>query len=85
MPQYDLHVLCPDCGGFHGARVRVSLAETFDVRRVSDVYHGKVPLEFQPSITEMRCSITHNSVKLERADLMVLVLRGRWTLACSGR
>jgi hypothetical protein len=85
MPQYDLHVLCPDCGGFHGARVRVSLAETFDVRRVSDVYDGKVPLEFQLSTAEMRCSITHNPVDRERPDLMVLVLRGRWTLACSGR
>jgi hypothetical protein len=72
MPFYDLHVLCSECESFHDALVRVSRGEVFEVRRVSDLYDGKIPLEFYPSTTNMRCPVTGKPVKQERADMMVL-------------
>jgi hypothetical protein len=77
MPQYDLHVLCPQCGGFHDALARVTLDATFDVRRVSDVYQGNIPLQFYQAISQIRCSTTDKPVKREDPDMMVLVAVGR--------
>jgi hypothetical protein len=77
MPQYDLHVLCSDCGRFHDARHRVWLAESFDVRCVTDLYPGQVPDEFHQAIGQMLCPTSKQPVRQTRADLMVLVAEGR--------
>ena len=38
MPEYGLHIICPHCRAFHDACLRVSLDDSFEVLRVSDVY-----------------------------------------------
>ena len=77
MRQYDLHVLCADCGQFHNARHRVWLDESFDVRSVSDFYPIHVPHDFLQAIAEIPCPITGEAVRQTRADMMVLVAAGR--------
>lgn len=79
MPQYDLHVLCPQCGGFHDALTRVTLGATFDVRRVSDVYQGNVPLQFYQAVAQIHCATTDKPVEQENPDMMVLVAAGKWS------
>ena len=78
MPQYDLHILCPDCGDFHDALVRVTLDDAFDVRRVSDIFQQAIPLEFYQAIAQIHCPATENPVKQEKPDMMVLVAVERW-------
>jgi hypothetical protein len=80
MPEYDLHVVCPHCQGFHDAFVRVSLEETFEVLRVSDVYHGDVPLYFYQAIAQISCSATNKHVNQSDPHMMVLAEVGRWSL-----
>jgi hypothetical protein len=77
MPQYDLHVLCADCGQFHNARHRVWLAESFDVRCVSDFYPLQAPDEFYQAIAQIFCPISREPVRQTRPDMMVLVAEGR--------
>ncbi len=72
MPQYDLHVRCPDCGNFHDALDRVTLGESFEVRRVGDVYDGNLPLEFYQAIAQIHCPSTDKPVKQQEPDMMVL-------------
>ncbi len=79
MPQYDLHILCPNCGNFHDALIRVALDESFDVRRVSDIYQQGIPLEFYQAIDQIRCSKTDRRVEQKMPELMVLVAIGRWS------
>jgi hypothetical protein len=79
MPQYDLYILCPNCGAFHDALTRTTLDATFDVRRVSDVYQGNVPLQFYQAIAQIHCSTTAKTVKREDPDMMVLVAVGKWS------
>lgn len=43
MPDYDLHVLCFECGNFHDVVMRVSLEKSFEVCVVSDIYDGEIP------------------------------------------
>jgi hypothetical protein len=78
MPQYDLHILCSNCGAFHDALDRVTLDATFDVRRVSDVYQGNVRPQFYQAIAQIHCSTTDKPVKQDNPDMMVLVAVGRW-------
>jgi hypothetical protein len=73
MPEYDLHILCRDCGGFHDTLVRVTLNHTFDVRRVSDIYPETIPLEFYQAIAQIHCSVTKKPVKPGNPDTMVFV------------
>ena len=80
MPQYDLHVLCTECNDFHDAFVRVTLNETFEVRRVSDVYKGNVPLVFYQAVSDIRCSKTQNRMNQRDTSLMVLAEVGSWSL-----
>ncbi len=79
MPQYDLHILCQDCGSFHDAFLRVTLDESFEVRRVSDVYPQGIPLEFYQAIAQIHCSKTDRRVEQKSPELMVLVAIGRWS------
>ena len=78
MPQYDLHILCPNCGKFHDAFTRVTLDESFDVRRVSDIYQRGMPLEFYQAIAQIHCFTTNKPVDQENPDMMVLVAIGKW-------
>ncbi len=80
MPEYDLHVVCPYCQGFHDAFVRVSLQEIFEVRCVSDVYQRNVPLHFYQAVAETRCPATDQFVNQIDAHMMVLAEVGRWSL-----
>jgi len=77
MPQYDLHILCPNCGKFHDALTRVTLDESFDVRRVSDTYQQGIPIEFYQAIAQIHCSKTGEQVEQKNPDMMVLVAIGR--------
>jgi len=79
MPRYDLYILCPDCGKFHDALARVTLDESFEVRRVSDIYQQAIPLEFHQAIAQIRCSKTDERVEQKNPDMMVLVAIGRWS------
>lgn len=79
MPDYDLHILCPDCGNFHDALTRITLDEPFDVRRVSDIYPQGIPLEFYQAVAQIHCSATDKLVNQENPDMMVLVAVGRWS------
>ena len=83
MPEYDLHVLCLECGSFHDALFRVSVEQTFDVRRVSDVYQEKVPLMFYQAIAGIQCPTTRETLKQENPEMMVLVAVGRKRLGAS--
>jgi hypothetical protein len=75
MPQYDLHILCHECGAFHDAFVRITLDHAFQVRRVSDIFQETIPLEFYQAIARIHCPTTENPVQ-ENPDLMVLVAVG---------
>ena len=77
MPEYDLHILCHDCGGFHDTLVRVTLNDTFDVRRVSDIYPQTIPLQFYQAIAQIHCSATKRPVKQGSPDTMVFVAANR--------
>jgi hypothetical protein len=77
MRQYDLHVLCADCGQFHDASHRVWLAESFDVRIVSDLYAMQPPDEFYKAIAQIICPRTGEPVRQTRPDMMVLVAEGK--------
>ena len=79
MPQYDLHILCPNCGKFHDALTRVTLDESFEVRRVSDIYQHGIPLEFHQAIAQIHCSKTDKPVEQKNPDMMVLAAIGRWS------
>jgi len=79
MPDYDLHILCPDCDAFHDALVRVTLDATFEVRRVSDIYQGNMPLQFYQAVAQIHCCATDKLVNQENPDMMVLVAAGRWS------
>jgi hypothetical protein len=76
MPQYDLHVLCLECGNFHDMLLRVSLDESFEVRNLSDVYDGKVPPEFYAAIAGQSCPKTKRLLSCQSPDQMVLVAVG---------
>jgi len=76
MPQYDLHILCHDCGDFHDAFVRVTLDDAFDVRQVSDIFPQAVPLEFYQAIAQIHCPTTEKPLKQQNPDMMVLVAVG---------
>jgi hypothetical protein len=76
MPQYDLHVLCLECGNFHDMLLRVSLEETFEVRNLSDIYNGKVPPEFYAAIAGQNCPKTRRLLSNQNPDQMVLVAVG---------
>jgi hypothetical protein len=76
MPQYDLHILCSDCGAFHDALVRINLDDAFQVRRVSDIFQETIPLEFYHAIAQIHCPTTENPVKQENPAMMVLVAVG---------
>jgi hypothetical protein len=77
MPQYDLHVLCPECGNFHDVLLRVSLEESFEVRNLSDIYGGKVPPEFYAATAGQRCPTDRKLISQRNTDQMVLVAVGR--------
>jgi len=77
MPQYDLHVLCPECGNFHDVLLRVSLEESFEVRNLSDIYGGKVPPEFYAAIAGQTCPTDRKLISQRNTDQMVLVAVGR--------
>jgi hypothetical protein len=78
MPKYDLHILCPNCGDFHDALTRVTLDESFEVLRVSDVYPQGIPPEFYQAVAQIHCSKTNKPVEHHNPDMMVLVAVGRW-------
>ncbi len=80
MPEYDLHVVCPHCQGFHDALVRVSLDESFEVLRVIDVYRGKGPLHFYQAVIQIHCPATDKPVNQKDPHMMVLAEVGRWSL-----
>jgi len=77
MPQYDLQILCHDCGSFHDALLRVTLDEAFEVRRVSDVYQHAIPLDFYQAIAQIHCPTTNKPVVHNKPDMMILVAVGR--------
>ena len=79
MPEYDLHVICPHCKDFHDAFLRISLDETFDVLRVSDVYKENVPPEFYQAASSVRCWATNKTGMETDPDMMVLAEVGRWS------
>ncbi len=78
MPQYDLHVLCSECGKFHDVLLRLSLEQSFEVRNVRDLYNGAVPPEFYAAIAEQECPVTRKPFRKPNPDLMVLVVVGGW-------
>src|SRR6266404_9549729 len=78
MPKYDLYILCRNCGNFHDALTRITLDESFDVRRVSDIYPQGIPLEFYQAVAQIHCSATNEPVEHDKPDMMVLVAAGRW-------
>ena len=80
MREYDLYVVCAHCRHFHDALLRVSLEKDSGVLRVSDVYHGDVPLYFYQAIAEISCSAVHKPVNQRDPHMMVLAEVGRWSL-----
>jgi hypothetical protein len=79
MPEYDLHVICPHCKAFHDAFVRVSLDETFEVLRVSDVYPTEVPAEFFRAASGVWCFALNKPATQTNPSMMVLAEAGRWS------
>jgi len=78
MPQYDLQILCSECGNFHDMLLRVSLEESFEVRNLSDIYNGKVPPEFYAAITGQTCPTTEKPISKQNPEHLVLVAVGKW-------
>lgn len=76
MPQYDLQILCSECGNFHDMLLRVSREESFGVRNLNDIYNNKVPPEFYAAISGQQCPITGEAIGQLRPDQMVLVELG---------
>jgi len=60
MPQYDLHVLCSECGKFHDVLLRLSLDQSFEVRNVRDLYDGEIPPEFYAAIADQNVRSREN-------------------------
>jgi hypothetical protein len=73
MFQYGLHILCPECGAFHAALIRITLDDAFQVRRVSDIFPETIPLEFYQAIAQTQCPTTESPVKQKKPYMMVLV------------
>jgi hypothetical protein len=76
MPQYDFHVLCRECGNFHNMLLRVSREESFEVRRLIDLYDGQVPPELYAAISGQYCPTTGKLIHQLEPDQMVLVAVG---------
>ena len=76
MPQYDLHILCSECGNFHDMLLRVSREDSFEMRNLDDLYDGKVPPEFYAAIEGQPCPITRKLINKQNLDHLVLVAVG---------
>jgi hypothetical protein len=74
MSEYDLFLLCSECGSFHDVLVRVSLEESFEICLVSDVYDGEIPLEFYSASRNLKCSTTGKVLRPQDPGEMVLVV-----------
>src|SRR6266496_650752 len=46
MPEYNLYLLCAECGRFHCVPTGVSLEQSFEISLAHDVYKGEIPAEF---------------------------------------
>jgi hypothetical protein len=77
MPQYDLQILCSECGNFHDMLLRVSLEESFEVRNLNDIYNDRIPPEFYVAIAGQMCPTTKNLISKQNPDRLVLVAAGR--------
>ena len=73
MPEYDLCILCSQCGSFHDVLVRVSLEESFELRLVSDVYGDAVPSESCEAICDHECPTTGRALGRQDPGEMLLV------------
>jgi hypothetical protein len=72
MPEYALQIICPHCKAFHDAFLHVSLDETFDILRVTDVYEGDIPAEFYQATAKLRCFALNRSIDPVESKMMVL-------------
>jgi hypothetical protein len=73
MPDYDLFLLCAECGNSHDVLVRVSLEKSFEISFVSDVYDGAIPIEFYAASCDQKCSTTGKVLPQQNPGEMVLV------------
>jgi hypothetical protein len=73
MPEYDLCILCSQCGSFHDVLVRVSLEESFELRLVSDVYGAAFPPHFREAICDHECPTTGRALGQQDPGEMLLV------------
>jgi len=73
MPEYDLYVLCAECGNFHDALMTVTLEKSFKVRLTRDVYENEIPTEFNDAIADCRCPTTGRVLPEQDPGEMLLV------------
>ena len=73
MPEYDLCILCSQCGSFHDVLVRVFLTESFELRLVSDVYGPAFPAYFLEAICDHECPTTGRALGQQDPGEMLLV------------
>ena len=73
MPEYDLCILCSQCGSFHDVLMRVSLEESFELRLVSDVYGAAFPPHFRAAICAHECPTTGRPLEQQDPGEMLLV------------
>ena len=76
MPEYDLYLLCAECGSFHQVPIPVSLEESFETRLVRDVYDGEISLEVHEAICDYEFAITSALQPVRRCDDRIRV---RWS------
>src|SRR2546423_13788115 len=79
MPEYGLHIICPHCKAFHDAFLRVSLDDSFEVLRVSDVYQTDVPEEFYRAASRVRCLAINKQASQTNPRMMILAEVGKWS------
>ena len=75
MPQYDVHVLCPECAKFHDLFVRVEIDKEFEVYTVAAAYADNL---LSPSVLvaveRFMCPNTLKEIPMPPPDRLVLVL-----------
>ena len=77
MPEYELCILCAECGRFHDVLLRVALEEVFETRLVRDVYGANLPPEFRAAISNHECPTTGTELSQQDPAEMLLIAVGK--------
>jgi hypothetical protein len=77
MPEYELFILCAECGRFHDVLLSVFLEEVFEICLVRDVYGTNFPPEFRAAISNRECPTTGTALSQQDRAEMLLIAVGK--------